>query len=57
MAKSPKVKNVEELKEIVLVVLGHSSLGRILSGKMNEKALKPVSDLARTLDPQEALNL
>jgi len=47
----------EELKEIVLVVLGHSSLGRILSGKMNEKALKPVSDLARTLDPQEALNL
>jgi hypothetical protein len=47
----------EELKEIFLVVLGHSSLGRILSGKMNEKALKPVSDLARTLDPQEALNL
>ena len=47
----------EELKEIFLIVLGHSSLGRILSGKMNEKALKPVSDLARTLDPQEALNL
>ena len=47
----------EELKEIVLFVLGHSSLGRVLSGKMNEKALKPVSDLARTLDPQEALNL
>ena len=47
----------EELKEIVLIVLGHSALDRILSGKMNEKALKPVSDLARTLDPQEALNL
>jgi hypothetical protein len=47
----------EELKEIVLIVLGHSALGRIVSGKMNEKALKPVSDLARTLDPQEALNL
>jgi hypothetical protein len=47
----------EELKEIVLIVLGHSPLGRILSGKMNEKALKPVSDLARTLDPKEALNL
>jgi len=46
-----------ELKEIFLIVLGHSPLGRILSGKMNEKALKPVSDLARTLDPQEALNL
>jgi len=47
----------EELKEIFLIVLGHSALDRILSGKMNEKALKPVSDLARTLDPQEALNL
>jgi len=47
----------EELKEIFLIVLGHSSLGRILSGKMNEKALKPISDFARTLDPQEALNL
>ncbi|MGE5839785.1 MAG: hypothetical protein ACM34H_07600, partial [Deltaproteobacteria bacterium] len=47
----------EELKEIFLIVLGHSSLGRILSGKMNEKSLKPVSDLARTLDPQDALNL
>ncbi len=47
----------EELKEIVLIVLGHSPLGRILSGKMNEKALKPVSDLARTMDPQDALNL
>jgi hypothetical protein len=47
----------EELKEIFLIVLGHSALGRILSGKMNEKALKPVSDLARALDPQEALNL
>ena len=47
----------EELKEIFLIVLGHSSLGRVLSGKMNENALKPVSDLARTLDPHEALNL
>jgi hypothetical protein len=47
----------EELKEIVLIVLGHTALGRILSGKMNERALKPVSELARTLDPQEALNL
>jgi hypothetical protein len=49
--------SAEELKEIFLIVLGHSSLGRVLSGKMNEKALKPVSDLARTLDLQEALNL
>ncbi len=46
-----------ELKEIVLIVLGHTALGRIISGKVNEKALKPVSDLARTYDPQQALNL
>ena len=46
-----------ELKEIFLIIIGHTTGGRILSGKMNEKTLKPVSDLARTLNPQEALNL
>jgi len=46
-----------ELKEIMLIALGHTALGRIISGKVNEKALKPVSDLARTYDPQQALNL
>ena len=47
----------EELKEIFLIIVGHTAMGRILSGKMNEKALKPVSDLARTYDQQQALNL
>lgn len=66
-SKTPILKHLEtlslfgfsraELKEIFLIVLGHSALGRVFSGKMNEKALKPVSDLARSLDPQEALNL
>jgi hypothetical protein len=46
-----------ELKEIVHMVLGHTPLGRTLAGKMSEKALKPVTDLARTYDPQDALNL
>jgi len=46
-----------ELKEIVLIALGHTAMGRIISGKVTEKALKPVSDLARTYDPQQALNL
>jgi len=46
-----------ELKEIFLIIVGHSTMGRILSGKMNEKTLKPVSDLARTYDSQQALNL
>jgi len=46
-----------ELKEIFLVTVGHTAMGRVLAGKMNEKALKPVSDMARSLDPQQAMNL
>ncbi len=46
-----------ELREILLTVVGHTAMGRILSGKMNERALNPVTDLARSLDPLEALNL
>jgi len=46
-----------EMKEIMLIALGHTALGRIISGKVSEKALKPVSDLARTYDPPQALNL
>lgn len=46
-----------ELKEIFLIVVGHTPLGRILSGKMSESAMKPVSDLARGYEPQHALNL
>ena len=49
--------NHNELKEIVCIVLGHTPLGRIISGKMNEKSLKPLSDLARTYNLQQALNL
>jgi hypothetical protein len=46
-----------ELSEIFLIVVGHTTLGRVLAGKMNEKTLKPVSDLARGYDPQQAINL
>ncbi|MBW2342985.1 MAG: hypothetical protein JRF53_03015 [Deltaproteobacteria bacterium] len=46
-----------ELKEIFYIVLGHTPLGRIISGKTTEKALKPVSDLARSYDQPQALNL
>ncbi|MEJ2723133.1 MAG: hypothetical protein P8175_00555, partial [Deltaproteobacteria bacterium] len=65
--RTPVLRNLEslslfglsygELKEIFLIVVGHTSMGRILSGKMNEEALKPLSDLARTHEPQQALNL
>ena len=49
--------NYDELKEIFYIVLGHTAMGLIISGKMNQKALKPVSDLARTYDPLQASNL
>jgi len=46
-----------ELKEIFLIIVGHTAMGRILSGKMNEKALTPVCELARSLGAQESVNL
>jgi hypothetical protein len=49
--------NYGELKEIFLILVGHTAMGRILYGKMNEKALKPISDLARTYDQIQGLNL
>lgn len=45
-----------ELKEIFLIVVGHTAMGRVLSGKMSEKSLKPVTDLARAMEPQQALS-
>lgn len=47
----------EELKELLLIILGHTAMDRILTGKMSEKSLKPISDLARTYDLPQALNL
>lgn len=46
-----------ELKEMILITLGHTPLGRIISGKMSEKALEPVSDMASTYEPRQALNM
>ncbi len=47
----------QEIREIILIVIGHSALGRIISGKLNERRLKSLSDLARRYDRQQALNL
>ncbi len=47
----------EELKEICLIIVGHTTGGRILAGKMSEKTLKPMTDLARTYSQEEAINL
>ena len=46
-----------ELREIFLIVVGHTAMERVLSGKMSEKALKPVTDEARSLEPRQALGL
>jgi len=46
-----------ELKELFLIVVGHTPMGRILSGKISEGAMKPVSDLARGYELQHALKL
>jgi hypothetical protein len=46
-----------EIREVYLIVVGHTSMGRVLSGKMTEKALKPLSDLARKEEQGKALNL
>jgi hypothetical protein len=65
--RTPVLKNLEtlslfgftygELKEIFLIVVGHTPMGRILSGKMNEKSLRPFSDMVRTYELQQALHL
>jgi hypothetical protein len=46
-----------ELREIFLIVLGHTAMGRIVAGKMNEKALKPITEVARGYSTQQAINL
>ncbi len=46
-----------ELKEILYIIFGHTVFGRIIAGKMSEKAFQPVLDLAQTYDTQQALNL
>jgi len=46
-----------EIREIYLIVVGHTAMGRVLSGKMSEKSLRPLSDLARTLELSKGLNL
>lgn len=46
-----------ELREIFLIILGHTPMGRIISGKMAEKALGPVCALAKTYNTQDATNI
>ncbi|MCD6262781.1 MAG: hypothetical protein J7J52_07130 [Deltaproteobacteria bacterium] len=49
--------NHDELKEIMYIVLGHTAMGRILSGKTNEQSLQPILDFAKQHDLKVSLNL
>ncbi|SMC23548.1 hypothetical protein SAMN02746041_01755 [Desulfacinum hydrothermale DSM 13146] len=47
--------NKTQLKELVSTVVGHSSMSRVVFGKMPARSLKPLTDMAATQDPLEAL--
>ena len=65
-AKTQVLENIEalsffgfsysELLEIIFIVYGHSSMGRIISGKTSVKAFKSVLELTHSMDTQLAIN-
>ncbi|RLB08656.1 MAG: hypothetical protein DRG27_05440, partial [Deltaproteobacteria bacterium] len=48
--------NIELLKELYLISLGHGPIRRIIAGKINEASLKPVIDTANRYGIRTALN-
>ncbi len=46
----------EILKEIYFICLGHGAIGRIIAGKTDDSALKPIADVCRFYEIKEALN-
>lgn len=64
-ASTPVLENIEklslhgfskaQLKELVATVVGHSSMSRVVFGKMPARSLKPLTDMAATQNPFEAL--
>jgi hypothetical protein len=47
----------DELKEMILITLGHTTMGRIISGKMSENRSSPSLIWPAPYDPQQALNI
>jgi len=47
----------EQLREVLLIVVGHSTMSRIAFGKLPAKTLKPITDQARAGNYQEIFNL
>ncbi len=48
--------NIELLKELYLISLGHGPIRRIIAGKINEASLKPIIDTANRYGIRTALN-
>ncbi|MCE5336405.1 MAG: hypothetical protein LLG06_17640 [Desulfobacteraceae bacterium] len=47
----------DQLREILLIVVGHSTMSRIVFGKISAKTLKPITDRARGGDRQQVFDL
>lgn len=47
----------EQLREILLIIVGHSTMSRIVFGKLPPKTLEPVTDRAKTGNYQEVFNI
>ena len=47
----------DELREILLIVVGHTTMTRIVFGKIPAKTLKPITDRSRDEDHHELLDL
>lgn len=47
----------EQLREILLIVVGHTSMSRIVFGKLPPRSLKPVTDRAKSGDAQEIIDI
>lgn len=46
-----------QLREILLIVVGYTTMGRIVFGKLPARTLKPITDRARAGNHQESLDL
>ncbi len=46
-----------QLRELLLIVVGHTTMSRVVFGKMPAKTLKPITDRAREGNHQESLEL
>jgi len=46
-----------QLREILLIVVGHTTMSRVVFGKISSRSLKPITDKAREGNTEETLDL